>query len=352
MRRTEMHLHNAERPGGRPHRVTLKVLAQHVGLATGTVSAVLNNTLAASSMPQHTRDRVWAAAQELDYRPDFFARSLRGKRTFTIGVIAEVGDVYSAILLKGIEEHLGKHGFFFLAASHQHDAKVLESYSNLFMDRGVEGFIAVDAPVLKPLPLPTVAIAGRQPVQGVTNLVLNQVRGAWLAVQHLLELGHTEIAVMEGPVSSSDSADRALAIRNVFHALCIPSPPALRIQLEGDCGNPEAGYACTRKLLERSQRFTALLAYNDVSAMGAISAIHESGLRVPQDISIVGFDDIPAAAYSNPSLTTVHQPLLKMGEVAARTLLEKIENPERTYEEILIEPELVLRESTGAARPR
>ena len=165
-----MHLHNAERSGGRPHRVTLKVLAQHVGLATGTVSAVLNNTLAASSMPQHTRDRVWAAARELDYRPDFFARSLRGKRTFTIGVIAEVGDVYSAILLKGIEQHLGKHGFFFLAASHQHDAKVLESYSNLFMDRGVEGFIAVDAPVLKPLPLPTVAIAGRQSVQGVTNL--------------------------------------------------------------------------------------------------------------------------------------------------------------------------------------
>ena len=347
-----MHLHDAERAGGRPHRVTLKVLAQHVGLAAGTVSAVLNNTPASSSVPQRTRDRIWAAARELDYRPDFFARSLRGKRTFTIGVIAEVGDVYSSILLKGIEEHLGKHGFFFLAASHQHDAKVLESYSNLFMDRGVEGFIAVDAPVRKPLPLPTVAIAGRQPVQGVTNLVLDQSRGAWLAVQHLLELGHTEIALMEGPVSSSDSADRALAVRNVLRVLrvSLPSPPALRIQLEGDCGNPEVGYAFTKKLLERSQRFTALLAYNDVSAMGAISAIHEWGLRVPQDISIVGFDDIPAAAYCNPSLTTVRQPLLKMGEIAARTLLEKIENPARTCAEILMEPELVVRKSTAAAK--
>ena len=345
-----MHLHDAERAGGRPPRVTLKVLAQHVGLAAGTVSAVLNNTPASSSVPQRTRDRIWAAAKELDYRPDFFARSLRGKRTFTIGVIAEVGDVYSSILLKGIAEHLGKHGFFFLAASHQHDAKVLESYSNLFMDRGVEGFIAVDAPVRKPLPLPTVAIAGRQPVQGVTNLVLDQSRGAWLAVQHLLALGHTEIAVMDGPVSSSDSADRALAVRNVLRALCIPSPPALRIQLEGDCGNPEVGYAFTKKLLERSQRFTALLAYNDVSAMGAISAIHEWGLRVPQDISIVGFDDIPAAAYCNPSLTTVRQPLLQMGEIAARTLLEKIENPARTCAEILMEPELVVRKSTAAAK--
>jgi LacI family transcriptional regulator len=346
---TEMHLQNAERAGGRPQRVTLKVLAQHVGLATGTVSAVLNNTLG-SSVPQHTRDRVWAAARELDYRPDFFARSLRGKRTFTIGVIAEIGDVYSAILLKGIDEHLGRHGFFFLAASHQHDAKVLESYSNLFMDRGVEGFIAVDAPVLKPLPLPTVAIAGRQPVQGVTNLVLDQARGARLAVQHLLDLGHTEIAVMEGPVSSSDSADRALAVRNALQALGIHSPPALQIQLEGDCGDPEAGYTFTRKLLERHQRFTALLAYNDVSAMGAISAIHESGLRVPQDISVVGFDDIPAAAYCNPSLTTVRQPLLKMGEVAARTLLEKIKNPEQTCDEILMEPELVVRKTTGEAK--
>lgn len=325
----------------------MKVLAQHVGLSAGTVSAVLNSTPASRSVPQSTKDRIRAAAMELDYRPDFFARSLRGKRTFTIGVIAQVGEGYNSIVMKGIEQHLGKQGFFFLAASHQYDEKVLESYSNLFMDRGVEGLIVVDAPVTKPFPVPTVSIAGSRPVKGVTNLVLDQSHGAWLAVNHLVELGHTEIAVMEGPASSSDSAGRACAVRDALLALGIPSPPEHRIQLEGDCGNPEVGYVFTKKLLERS-RFTALLAYNDFSAMGAISAIQECSLRVPDDISVIGFDDIPAAAYCNPSLTTVRQPLLKMGELAARALLEQIENPTIPCSEILVEPELVVRKSTSA----
>lgn len=341
----------AEGGAGRPHRVTLKALAQHVGLAPGTVSGILNNSPCSFSVPQHTKDRIWAAARELDYRPDFFARSLRGKRTLTIGVIAQVGDGYHSIVMKGIEQHLGKHGFFFLAASHQHDEKVLESYANLFMDRGVEGLIAVDAPVTRPLPLPTVAIAGHRSVKGVTNLVVDQHRGAWLAVHHLVELGHSQIAVMDGPESSSDSADRGRAVREALRTLGILSPPKLRIQLEGDCGNPEVGYAFTKKLLERSQCFTALLAYNDFSAMGAISAIRECGLRVPEDISVVGFDDIPAAAYCNPSLTTVRQPLLKMGEIAARTLLEQIESPTRLCPDILVGPELVVRNSTARAQP-
>jgi LacI family transcriptional regulator len=333
-------------------KVTLKVVADHVGLTPGTVSAVLNKSPASSSVPQHTKNRILAAARELNYRPNFFARSLRVKRTYTVGVIAQIGDAYGSMVISGIEHHLRQHGFFFLIADHRHDERVLETYSHLLLERGVEGFITVDAPVTHPLPLTSVALAGHRRVKGVTNIVLDHHRAAWLALKHLTDLGHTEIAVMKGPADSSDSADRWQAVYDVFRDLGIRFRPELEVQLEGDCSTPELGYPFTRHLLERQTGFTALFAYNDNSAIGAISAIHEFGLRVPDDISVVGFDDIQSAAYSNPSLTTVRQPLRKMGEIAARTLLKHIENPEQACAEILIEPELVVRKSTATAKPR
>ena len=332
------------------HRVTLKVVADHVGLTPGTVSAVLNKSPASSSVPQHTKNRILAAARELNYRPNFFARSLRVKRTFTVGVIAQIRDAYGSMVISGIEEHLRQHGFFFLIADHGHDEQVLETYSHLLVERGVEGFITVDAPVTRPLPLTTVAIAGHRRVKGVTNIVLDHRRAAWVALKHLSELGHTEIAVMRGPADRSDSADRWQAVRDVFVDLGIRCQPDLEVQLEGDCSTPGLGYPFTKQLLSRRRPFTALFAYNDNSAIGAISAIHEFGLRVPDDISVVGFDDIQAAAYSNPSLTTVRQPLLKMGEIAARTLLDHIEKPGQACSEILIEPEFVVRRSTARAK--
>jgi LacI family transcriptional regulator len=333
-------------------RVTLKVVAAHVGLTPGTVSAVLNKSPASSSVPQHTKNRIVTAARELNYRPNFFARSLRVKRTFTVGVIAQIGDAYGSMVISGIEHYLRQHGFFFLIADHRHDEEVLETYSHLLVERGVEGFITVDAPLTNPLPLTSVALAGHRRVKGVTNIVLDHRRAAWLALKHLTELGHTEIAVMKGPPDSSDSADRWQAVRDVSVELGIRFQAELEVPLKGDCSTPELGYPFTKKLLARHRGFTALFAFNDNSAIGAISAIHDSGLRVPDDISVVGFDDIQAAAYSNPSLTTVRQPLRQMGEIAARTLLEHIENPGQACAEILIEPELIVRKSTAPAKPR
>src|SRR5579863_2922869 len=333
-------------------RVTLKSVADHVGLTPSTVSAVLNNSPASSSVPQGTKDRIIEAARELNYRPNFFARSLRVKRSFTVGVIAQIGDAYDSIVIGGIEEYLRHHGFFFLTAAHRHDEEVLDNYAHLLMERGVEGFITVDAPVTQPLPLPTVAIAGHRRVEGVTNIILDHHQAALLALKHLMELGHKEIAAMIGPPDSSDSADRWKAVRDVSRELGISLKPELAVQLEGDCSTPELGYPSTKRLLERHRRFTAIFAFNDNSAIGAISAISEAGLRVPEDISVVGFDDIQAAAYSSPSLTTVRQPLRKMGEIAARTLLGRIENPEKSIAEILTEPELVVRRSTAKACKR
>lgn len=156
---------------------------------------------------------------------------------------------------------------------------------------------------------------------------------------------------MKGPTSSSDSEDRWKAILVVTDELGIRINPELVIRLKGDKVTPDLGYVFAKRFLSRNHEpFTALFAYNDSSAMGAIRAISEAGLRVPEDISVVGFDDIQSAAYSNPALTTVRQPLQKMGEIAARTLLNRIENREPYVGEITVEPEFVVRGSTAAAR--
>jgi DNA-binding LacI/PurR family transcriptional regulator len=334
--------------GGRKTRdVTLKMVAEHVRLTKGTCSAVLNKTAASRSIPLHTQERILVAARELNYRPSFYARNLGVKRTYMIGVATlEIGDFYSSPIITGIERYLRQKNFFFLTVPHRHDPKLLETYSHILLDRGVEGFIAIDISIERPLPLPTVAIPGHRRVKGVTNIVLDHRRAAWLALNHLIELGHNEIAFMKGSEVSPDSEDRWKAIREVADELGIRMRSELIVQLEGDDATPQLGYPFAKELLSRKRPFTALFAYNDISAIGSIRAFQEAGLRVPKDISVVGFDDIRIAVHNNPSLTTVRQPLQKMGEIAACALLDRIEGHDDGVPEIAIEPEFVVRNST------
>lgn len=331
--------------------VTLKAVAEHVGLTPGTVSAVLNNAPSSRSIPQHTKNRILAAARELNYRPNFFAQSLRKKRTYTIGVIVEeIGDAYGSLVISGIEQYLRQRNYFFLTVVHRHDPELLERYAQILLERGVEGFITVDMLLREAPPLPTVAVAGHREFPGVTNIVLDHQHAAEAALSHLRDLGHKDIAFMKGQPHSSDSADRWQAICRVAGNLGVEIKPELTVQIEIDDPTPQLGYPFAKKLLERNVPFTALFAYNDLSALGAIRAFQDAGVRVPKDVSVVGFDDIQGAAYNTPSLTTVRQPLTRMGKIAAQTLLERIEGQEDYPSEIAIEPELVVREST-AKRP-
>jgi DNA-binding LacI/PurR family transcriptional regulator len=329
-------------------KVTLRTIAEHLNLTPGTVSAALNNSSAARSIPEHTKQRILAAAQELNYRPNFFARSLRLQRTYTIGVIAEeIGDAYGSVIISGIEQHLRQNNFFFLTVIHRHDKKLLQTYSQMLQARGVEGFITVDTSISEQPSLPTVAVAGHQRVQGVTNIVLDHKRAARMALEHLRELGHEEIAFVKGQTFSSDSAVRWDAIVETAEELGVRIRPELTVQIEGTDSTPAVGYPVGKQLLARKRPFTALFAYNDISAIGSIWAFREAGLRVPQDVSVVGFDDIPGAAFANPGLTTVRQPLLRMGQIAAQTLIDRIEERGTYAPEIAIEPEFVVRESSG-----
>ena len=334
----------------KPEVVTLKAVAQYLGLTPGTVSAVLNDSPSARSIPQETKNRIHNAAKELNYRPNFFARTLRNKRTYTIGVIAEeIGDSYSSPIISGIEQFLRQRDYFFLTVVHRHDQTLLNRYSQLLSERGVEGIITVDTTIQEAPVLPTVAIAGHKKLKNVTNIVLDHRRAAVLALNHLKELRHERVAFMKGNPLSSDSNDRWEAIRRVASEIGINIDPELTMQIDTDDATPMLGYPYTKQLLARQKPFTALFAYNDISAIGAIRALQEQGLRVPQDVSVMGFDDIPGAAFHSPSLTTVRQPLNRMGEVAAQTLLERIEAKKEYIPEIAIEPELVIRESTAKA---
>jgi DNA-binding LacI/PurR family transcriptional regulator len=339
-----------KKPGQKPQVITLKAVAQHLGLTPGTVSAVLNDSPSARSIPQETKNRIHAAAKELNYRPNFFARTLRNKRTYTIGVIAEeIGDSYSSPIISGIEQYLRQRDYFFLTVVHRHDQALLSRYSQLLSERGVEGIITVDTTVQDAPMLPTVAIAGHKKLKGVTNIVLDHEHAAVLALNHLKDLRHERIAFMKGNPISSDAKDRWEAICRVAAQMELNVDPELTMQIDTDDPTPMLGYPFTKQLLARQKLFTALFAYNDISAIGAIRAIQEQGLRVPQDISVMGFDDVPGAAFHSPSLTTVRQPLKRMGEVAAQTLLDRIEGKKEYPFEIAIEPELAARESTAKA---
>jgi LacI family transcriptional regulator len=328
--------------------VTLRQLAEHVGLTPGTVSAVLNNAPSASAIPQRTKDRIFAAAAELKYRPNFFARTLRKKRTYTIGVIArEIGDPSVAMIISGIEAALTRRNYLFLTVVHQ-DLQVVKQYSEMLVDRGVEGIITVDVNLPSDLSIPSVAVAGQFPISGITNVVLDYKKAARMALRHLVEGKHKDIAYLRGRPTSVDAEDRWHAICEVAVELGIPIRSEMARQLDPREPTMQQGYQLTQDLLAKAPPFTALFAYNDIVAIGAIRAFREAKLRMPDDISVIGFDDIRGAMYVVPSITTVRQPLHKMGEIAAATLVGRIEGKDFP-EEIRIEPELIVRESSGPA---
>jgi LacI family transcriptional regulator len=343
-------------PGSGPQPgqpISLRTLGEYLNLSPATISLVLNNAPGVRSIPQETRDRVIEAAAKFDYRPSFYARSLRKRQTFTVGVLVpELSDHYATEVLAGVEELLIEEGYFYLTASHRRKPDLIEEYPRLLMDRSVEGFIVIDTVLEKSLNLPVVVVAGHRKIEGVTNVVLDQRRAAELALRHLYQLGHRKIAFMRGGSHSSDADDRWSCLMTVARELKIPVPSELTVQLQLRVSTPELGFDPANELLQRGGDFTAIVCYNDISAIGAIRACMNHGIQVPTDISIVGFDDIESAAFHNPSLTTIRQPLAQMGRVSARILLQRIRGQASFPDIVPIHPELVIRESTCPPNPR
>jgi DNA-binding LacI/PurR family transcriptional regulator len=272
----------------------------------------------------------------------------------TIGILVPVlADGYHAEVMTGIGDRLLEEKYFYFIAHHRHRPDLIAQYPRMLISRGAEGLITIDTNLVDKLPLPVVAIAGHRCMSGVTNVVLDHHRAAELSLRHLYDVGHRTIAFMRGQPYSSDSDARWQGIVQVAQDLGLVIRPELTIQLEKDLTSPELGYPVVKQLLAHHRSFTAVLSFNDIAAIGCIRALHDVGLRVPQDVSVVGFDDIKEAAFQTPSLTTIRQPLHQMGALAVQTLLEQLRaSNSREHPQIAVAPELIIRESTGPARSR
>src|SRR5262249_49657163 len=340
----------APQPSSAQKPISQKELAERLGLSPATISLVLNRSSGADSIPQQTKDLIVEAARQFNYRPNLLARSLRTRRTYTVGVIVtEISEGYTANGLSGIEDVLLQEGYFFFVTSHRHRADLLDQYPRTFLDRGVDGVIAVDTLWHHELPVPVVTVSGHNKVEGITNIVVNHVRASLMALEHLVKLGHRKIVFIKGQDFSSDTEIRWKSTMKAAAKLGIPVSAKLSAQLEEDSPSPQVGYNVTKRIIKSRQPFTAIFAFNDVSALGAIRALFEAGLRVPEDVSVVGFDDIQSAAFQHPGLTTIRQPLHKMGKTLAETVLRRIKSAHDRTHVIVVEPELIVRESTARA---
>lgn len=349
----------AKAPSG---HVNLRMLAEHLKLSQTTVSLVLNNSPSAKSIPQETRNRVIEAAAKLNYRPNYFARSLRQSRSMSVGVLApDLSEGYFTRVMSGVVEELTNAHYFYFTACHDWKRELIEQYPRMLVERAVDGFLLLNTPADHiSVPIPVVAISAHSIVDNVTNIVLDHHKAVELALAHLYALGHRQIAFMRGPRAIPDSEFRWESIQKISRQMGLRIDPThvTRIDAAGwsmKAGYhpmaPEIGYKPMQLLLEKSRDFTAIFCFNDISAIGAIRALKDAGLSVPGDVSVVGFDDILSASYYSPSLTTVRQPLTEMGKKGAQVLLERIASGENGYPaEIVMAPEFVVRESTGPAR--
>ncbi len=335
-------------------RVTLRTLANHLGLSLTTVSVVVSDSPAAQAIPPATRKRILAAANELHYRPNYFARSLRQKRSMSVGIlISEMSEGYFTLVMNGAEEYLVAEKYFYLLAAHHWQPELLEEYPKMLLERSVEGLLLVNTPPPARVSVPVVSISGHQAAAGVTNIELDHKQAARLALKHLCELGHRRVAFMRGQEQTVDTDPRWQEIMDTARTLGMEIHPELLIRLTENSWSPALGYGPVKALLSRTKDFTALFAFNDIAAFGAIRALHEAGLRVPHDVSVIGFDDVLSAPFGIPSLTTIRQPLRDMGKAGAETLLNRINHPKAHHpQRVIVQPELVIRESTAQATSR
>jgi len=341
--------------------VNLRMLAEHLELSQTTVSLVLNNSPSAKSIPPETRQRVMDAAQRFNYRPNYFARSLRQSRSMSVGVLApDLSEGYFTRVMSGVVEQLTAAHYFYFTACHDWKKELIEQYPRMLVERAVDGFLLLNTPAEEiEVPVPVVAISAHSPADNVTNIVLDHHAAVGQALKLLYDLGHRKIAFMRGPKAIPDSDYRWKSIEEIAGEMGLKIDPlnVIRIDTAGWSMKagihpmaPEIGYKPIQALLEKSRDFTAIFCFNDIAAIGAIRALKDVGLSVPGDVSVVGFDDIQSAAYSTPSLTTVRQPLMEMGRRGAEVLLDRIANRDKQYPgEIIMAPELIVRESTGPA---
>ena len=330
--------------------VTIRDVAREAGVSLATVSRALNS---GAQVTVDTRLRVREAADRLGYVPHSGARSLITRRTGTLGVLLPdlYGEFFSE-LIRGIDQTAQRHGYHMVLASSHSDAREIAAAVGNMRGR-VDGFVVM-SPDVSALPalaslastFPTVVLGAGPEMGAFATISVANYEGAVAMARHLLELGHQRIAFLRGPAGNVDAADRLRGVRAVMkHAVGV----VLR-ECDGDF-RQETGYTLTQKLLQGKDRPDAIFCANDAMAIGAIGALHEAGVRVPDDIAVVGFDDIPIARFLTPPLTTVRVPIADLGSSATERLIDALRGgvPLAAHREV-VPTSLVLRASCGVNR--
>ncbi|HZD55681.1 MAG TPA: LacI family DNA-binding transcriptional regulator [Anaerolineales bacterium] len=336
-------------------RPTIREVARQANVSPTTVSHVINETRFVS---EQLRQRVYQAMDDLGYRPNALARSLRQGETHTLGLILpDSANPFFAEIGRNIEASAFELGYSLILCNTEGDINREHIYVDLLIRKQVDGIIFVGTGdrsdsgdrsdplgALFQRRLPVVVVDRDLPGIEVDAVLADNLKGGYMATRHLIDLGHRRIACISGPSHLTPSAYRVTGYRNAHHEAGLPVDHSL-IQ-RGDF-HPESGRIAASRLFELPDPPTAIFACNDLMAMGALHVAATNGCLVPDELSIIGFDDIELASFSFPPLTTISQPKKKMGEVAVQLLLERIQDKSRPVQRRILSPSLVLRQSTG-----
>ncbi|GAB6889516.1 LacI family DNA-binding transcriptional regulator [Geobacillus stearothermophilus] len=330
---------------------SIKDVAKRANVSTATVSRVLRNT---GNVTEETRQRVLEAIEALNYQPNVLGRYLRRMETETVLVVVpDIMNPFFSKVLRGIEAVALKHGYQVLLGDTQNDARLEEQYLNVLPQRQVDGMIFLTARIRKELmeemarQFPIVLACEYLEGADIPTVSIDNISSARKATEHLIRLGHCRIAHLSGPMNIILSRDRLRGYQQALAQHELEADAAL-VQ-EGDF-TYESGYNLTLKLLALEKPPTAIFAANDEMAIGAIKAVRHRGGRIPDDVAVVGFDDIQMASIFEPSLTTIAQPMFEIGQKAMELLLALIEGTSARRRQLVLPDRLVIRDSCGGER--
>ena len=343
--------------------VTLLDIARASGFSVSTVSIVLSEAPLSQNVAATTREHIRSIARQLGYHPDAYARSLRRRSTQTIGVLAfDLSDPFCTPIMRGIQGTLREAGYLPLIVDAQAQRKLFDSSLHMVLERRADGVIVIASWVFEETNLLSdvkknkvpIVIIGRDLVgRGIDSILVDNEAGGALAARHLKDLGHTRIAVIRGPQEMVDSGPRWAGIRRIANGGGLAIDPTLVFDLP-NIADPasgfEGGLQTARRMIASARPFTAVIAFDDLTALGVVRGLAEAGLRVPDDCSVMGFDDVLPAEVATPSMTTIRQPLTRMGCEAAERVLQAIRRGPGKGEKARLHkpsPELVVRMSTA-----
>jgi LacI family transcriptional regulator len=330
--------------------VTIKDVAREAKVSVGTASQALRQSPA---VREETRRRVMAVARKLRYQPSALARGLVTRRTHTVGLlISDIANPFFIRAVRAVEDAAQENGYNVILCNTDEDPAKETQYLRVLMEKRVDGIIlattAGSLPAVRDVRwrrIPLVLFDRELPGLAVDTVKVDSVLGGRLATEYLLSLGHRRIAVIHGPLVRSTGVERLEGYRRALHAAGIPSDPALI--REGNF-KQDSGRALARDLLSLRPSPTALFCTNNLMTVGALQTLGEQGVRIPQELSLVGYDDMEWWTLTHPPLTTVGQPVYELGREAMRCLLERIASPgRRRAQRVILKPELIRRASCG-----